>query len=103
MDGVLKKQGTGEAVPAGKPIALWKTIAIMAANFKTVFLTRQYQNNRNKGVSPPGVARIMEKSLAVFEGCKIRRHDDEQTEAWLLSVIYIYGRLRTAAQLPNCA
>lgn len=39
----------------------------------------------------------MTNSLAVFEGCKIRRHDDGQTETWLLSVIDIYGRFLTAA------
>ena len=31
----------------------------------------------------------MEKSLAVFEGYKIRRHYDEQTETWQFSVIDI--------------
>jgi hypothetical protein len=31
----------------------------------------------------------MEKSLAVFEGYKIRRHYDEQTETWQFSLIDI--------------
>ena len=32
---------------------------------------------------------IMDKSLAVFEGHKIRRHYDEKTETWYFSVVDI--------------
>lgn len=40
----------------------------------------------------------MEKSLAVFEGCKRRRHDDEHTETRFFSVVDIMAVL---IQQPN--
>ena len=41
-----------------------------------------------------------EKSLAVFESKKIRRHYDEQTETWYFSVIDVVEAL-TASQNPT--
>lgn len=34
-----------------------------------------------------------EKTLAVFESHKIRRHYDEQTETWYFSVVHAVGAL----------
>lgn len=36
---------------------------------------------------------MQEKSLAVFEHYKIRRHFDEETETWFFSVIDVVGAL----------
>ena len=42
-----------------------------------------------------------EKNLAIFEGKKIRRHYDEKTEMWYLSVVDIVGALEVSDDPRN--
>ena len=43
----------------------------------------------------------MDKSLAIFEGHKIRRHYDEKTETWYFSVVDILQALIQQPGLPG--
>ena len=47
-------------------------------------------DNGGKPIAPHDIrSKLMTNSLAIFEGYKMRRHYDEQTETWHFSVVDI--------------